>query len=112
VLKGRKVTLGHLLTDPGERSRSQPAICLLLRREGQRMMLPADDLRLKIGDRLLFCGRQSARGRMEWCLQNHHALKYILTGELASSGWIWRKLQRRRQPESGDQALPQKDDKA
>lgn len=111
ILKGRKVTLAHLLTDPGERSRSQPVLCLLLRREGQRMMLPDDGLRLKTGDRLLFCGRQWARARMEWCLQNHHALKYILTGEVASSGWIWRKLRGRPQSESKDQALAEEGDR-
>lgn len=58
------------------------------------MVLPADDLLLKVGDRLLFCGRQSARDRMEWGLQNYHALKYILTGEVVSTGWIWRRFGR------------------
>lgn len=105
VVKGRKVSLPHLLSDPGERERALPAVCLLLRREGQRLMLPTDDLLLKADDRLLFCGRQSARDRMEWCLQNHHALKYILTGEVVSSGWIWRKLRRNGGPASTDPAV-------
>jgi len=94
LMRGHQVTLPHLLSDPGERTRALPAICLLLEREGESLVLPDDDLTLKAGDRLLFCGRQSARDRMEWGLQNDHALKYILTGEVKSTGWIWRRLRR------------------
>lgn len=92
--QGRKLVLAHLLADTIERNRTLPVICLLLIREGQRLVLPADDLVLKAGDRLLFCGRPMARDRMEWCLQNYHALNYILTGEVVSAGWIWRKFKR------------------
>ncbi len=92
--QGRRVSLGHLLADPGRREQSLPALCLLLKREGERNVLPADDLVLKTGDRLLFCGRNSSRRRMEWCLQNVHALSYILTGEMASTGWLWRRFRR------------------
>jgi len=107
VMKGRKVTLPHLLSDPGERTRPLPAICLLLKREGQRLVLPADDLVLKAGDRLLFCGRHSARDRMDWCLQNYHALKYILTGEIVSAGWIWRRISRGGNSTSNDKQISQ-----
>lgn len=92
INQGSLVTLGHLLVDPRHRQRSLPCIPLLMKRGEQRSMLPAFDTPLKKGDHLLFCGRYSSRDRMEWGLQNVHALNYILTGESASGGWLWRRL--------------------
>ncbi|WP_428622894.1 potassium channel family protein [Sedimenticola sp.] len=89
---GRKVILSHLLADPVTRENTLPVICLLLKRGGTSLMLPEGSEGVRLGDRLLFCGRRQARDRMEWCLQNTHALNYILTGEVTSGGWIWRKL--------------------
>jgi hypothetical protein len=40
--------------------------------------MPALDTRLKRGDKLLFCGRNRARRRMEWTLLNEHALAYVM----------------------------------
>lgn len=88
--KGCRVTLVHLLQDPRNRDRTLPAIALLLLRRSERRLLPQDDLRLRIGDRLLLCGRPCARSRMGWTLQNIHALGYILTGGNISGGSLWR----------------------
>jgi voltage-gated potassium channel len=92
--QGRQVKLQHLLADPRERERSLSCIPLLLKRGDHRVMLPNADTILKPEDHLLFCGRHSSRDGMEWGLQNIHALNYILTGESASGGWLWRLLKR------------------
>ena len=47
------------------------------------------------GDRLLLCGRHHVRDRMDWTLQNEHALSYILTGQARPQGWVWRRLVRK-----------------
>ncbi|MCW8944772.1 MAG: NAD-binding protein [Sedimenticola sp.] len=93
--QGRSVNLQHLLTDPRAREQSLPCIPLLLKRGDQRTMLPVYETPLKLGDNILFCGRYSARDRMEWGLQNIHSLNYILTGKAATGSWLWRLLQRK-----------------
>ncbi len=65
---------------------------MMLLRSNQRELLPGEDLRLRRGDRLLLCGRQCARARMRWTLQNVHALSYILTGGSVPEGAVWRWL--------------------
>jgi Trk K+ transport system NAD-binding subunit len=92
VRTGKKVTLGHLLTDPRERSRSLKTIPLLLLRHDERILLPVESVVMRKDDHILFVGSTAARNAMEWTLQNEHALSYILTGEAMPQGWIWRRL--------------------
>ncbi len=86
--RGQPVTLQEVTTDP--RERCLPCILLLLKRGNSITMLPKDGLHIKQGDRLLCCGQYSASRRMEWGLQNEHALSYILTGRAQLQGWIWK----------------------
>jgi voltage-gated potassium channel len=90
--RGDVIHLRELMTDPRDRGRSLPCIPLLLRRDRDLTMLPGEETALKEGDRLLLCGRSSARTRMEWVLQNEHALGYVRTGESHPQGWLWRRL--------------------
>jgi voltage-gated potassium channel len=89
------VTLGNLLRDPRARDVRLPAIALLLLRRGERQPLPQEGLRLRMGDRLLLCGRACAHRRMGWTLQNIHALSYILTGHSVPGGSLWRWISNR-----------------
>lgn len=90
--RGRKVTLGHLMTDPRDRDRKLPVIALMRLRHNERTLLPETGLTLHKGDRFLFCGTRPAKRRMAWTLQNENALSYILTGEARPEGWIWRRF--------------------
>lgn len=87
---GSPITLGEIMRDPRERERRLPCIALLLVRGNRREVLPAGEIRLREGDRLLFCGRTDARTRMEWTLQNLNALSYVLTGASRPQGAVWR----------------------
>ena len=93
--KGRVATLDNLVTHPGDREDRLPCIPLMMRRDDERTVLPAGETHLKVDDYLLLCGRESARNRMAWTLQNKHALNYVLTGEARAQGWLWRRLARR-----------------
>ncbi len=93
--RGRVITLSNLISDPRERDRLLPCIPLLLLRGSTRTTMPPEDTQLKQGDRLLVCGSFAALGRMEWTLQNDHALSYILTGQARPQGWFWRWLSRK-----------------
>ena len=98
---GQVITLGDLLSDSRERERQLPIIPLLLLSKGNRYILPPDGTRVKAEDQLLLCGTLSSRDRMEWTLQNDHALSYVLTGQARPQGWIWRVMQRREYGEKG-----------
>ncbi len=76
--RGRRPLLRHLLLDPRDRDQRLDCLPLLLVREQSRDAMPALDTRLKRGDKLLFCGRNRARRRMEWTLLNEHALAYVM----------------------------------
>ena len=91
---GSRVNLENLLADPHNRTRRLKCIALMLRRQGERALLPEPDVELRAGDRLLFCGRYAAQPRMDWTLQNEHALIYVTTGGSMPKGWIWRLLER------------------
>lgn len=84
------VTLETLLRDPRDRDRRLRAIPLLLIQNEERIVLPDLGERIEEGDRLLFCGREEARWRMDWVLQNIHALRYVATGESQRQGVVWR----------------------
>ncbi|MBK1721111.1 potassium channel family protein [Thiocystis violacea] len=97
--RGLTVTLDTLLRDPRDRDRRLNALPLLLVRSDERILLPDGKERLHIGERLLFCGREEARRRMDWVLQNIHALNYVAIGESHREGPVWRWIaawQRRR----------------
>ena len=98
---GVRVNVGHLLTDPHNRARRLKCIVLMLRRHGNRSLLPEAEIELRGGDRLLFCGRYSAEPRMDWTLQNAHALTYVTTGGSMPKGWIWCLLERAWRKERG-----------
>lgn len=94
AVHGPRATLGNLLQDPRDREGRLPAIALMLARGGERELLPGDELRLRPGDRLLFCGCPGARDRMGWTLQNIHALRYVQSGTSQPEGVVWRWLSR------------------
>jgi Trk K+ transport system NAD-binding subunit len=96
ISRGKQVTIGHLLSDPRNRDERLPVIPLLLLRRKERRLLPPEDLRLRIGDRLLVCSRPGVRSRMDWTLQNVHALGYIRTGDSIPGGVLWRWISNRR----------------
>jgi len=91
---GVAIELEDLLRDHRDRDRTLPCIPLLHLSKGDRITLPPQGTRIKSGDKLLFCGRLSARNRMDWTLQNDNALSYVLTGQVRAQGWVWRLFRR------------------
>jgi len=86
--------LGDLLRDPRDRDRPLRAIALMRRRDNGRVLLPDPGERLRNGDRLLFCGHPGARSRMQWTLQNRHALSYAVRGSSPPDGLVWHWVRR------------------
>ena len=91
--KGIRVTLAHMLTDPREISSTLPCIPLYIRHANNlETLLPANDLQLRPGDTVLFCGRAGVETHMRWTAYSTHALDYICTGRDRPSGALWRWL--------------------
>lgn len=84
------VQLGALLTDPRGQAETLPAIALLLDRDGQQTLLPEPDTELRLGDRILVCGRAGAETPMNWIIRNHNLLDYVRYGVARPSGYLWR----------------------
>ena len=69
-----------------------PAVCLLHERGGSRKLMPAPELELQTGDRLLFAGRQRARTGMEFALAEVHGLLRVVTDRHAPRSALARRL--------------------
>jgi Trk K+ transport system NAD-binding subunit len=93
--QGFEITLGAIYSDLSKSSSFLDCVPLVLKREGETVMLPADSQILQTGDHILFCGKEAAQGLVEANLNNVYALKYLLTGFEAPRGYFFRWLSRR-----------------
>jgi len=96
IRDGTSVPLQALLRNPAGRDETLACIPLLLKRGDTEILMPEPDVLLQVGDRLLFCGERQARHLQSLCLYNFGVLGYLLTGQDAPGGTIWRWLNRPR----------------
>jgi Trk K+ transport system NAD-binding subunit len=101
LLRGTPITLGQLMRDGTERSQPLAALTLLVERQGRHFILPANDFRLDVGDRLLIASGLAARRNLEFTVDNANELDYVLTGRTDSGSWLWQKLAPRRSGRQG-----------
>ena len=95
-LKSRRtILLGDLCRSPLDREQRLPCVVLLIRREFSRLLAPADETPLAVGDQILFCARPDTRRRLEWSTRNANVLDYLLTGEEHPSSLLGRWWTRR-----------------
>ena len=90
--EGATVRLGDLLRDPASRQDELACIPLLLKRNREEILAPDNGTLLRDGDRVLFCGDVQARRQQALGLHDYNMLNYLLTGNEAPGGLIWRKL--------------------
>jgi voltage-gated potassium channel len=90
LAKDRKVRLGQIQHDARGREHRLNCLPLLLQRGNELQLLPADNLVLVPGDRILMCGRPGVVDQMQWALVNANALRYLQTGEWRAEGTLWR----------------------
>ncbi|MEQ8801204.1 MAG: hypothetical protein RLP45_04125, partial [Haliea sp.] len=83
------------LADPRDWQQRLHLEVLLLRRQQQDFLFPADDFALALGDRLLLAGRDGEAARLRAVLENVERLEYILTGRDRQQGLVWQWLERR-----------------
>ena len=91
--EGGQVVLGDIQRDPRDQANMLECIPLLLvRRNQETHLFPADDLPFEAGDEILFSGKGWVMERMKWALQNYNALRYVQTGVERASGYFWRRF--------------------
>lgn len=90
--EGATVRLGDLLRDPASRQDELACIPLLLKRNREEILAPDNGTPLRDGDRILFCGDVQARRQQSLGLHDYNMLNYLLTGNEAPGGLVWRKL--------------------
>ena len=93
--KGQSVRLQDLLRDPWMRRTELRCITVMMLRDCELTLLPADDIELRLGDRLLFCAGGQGFTRLYWNLQHDNVLSYARLGRVEHHGWLWRKLFRK-----------------
>jgi len=91
---GNSLTLREMLLSPRDREQQLSCMALMHVRQETRVLLPRPEQTIKKGDKLLFCGRQSANSKMRWGMLNENVLSYIITGEARPEGAFWKMLRR------------------
>ena len=91
LMHGQTLRLGELLRDGSDRERRLDLVVLMVWRDDEALLLPADSFALRAGDQLLIASRRSDRARLELTLQNANELSYVLTGR-EEANWLWKKL--------------------
>jgi Trk K+ transport system NAD-binding subunit len=90
MLQQRSVFVAEILRDPKNYKRSLDALPLFLKRLQGNVMLPENDRKLRIGDRVLMCGSVQSKALMQWSLRNNNVIYYILTGDTRPQGYVWK----------------------
>ena len=74
------VTLGVLLRKRSDHTRQNRLLPLYLKRGEEEYLLPAYDMQLQIGDKLLFAGDEEGFNDVEYIMENIYELNYVLSG--------------------------------
>lgn len=83
------VYLDVLLREPRNRNQRLSCLPVMMKRGAYSVLIPDEDVALRPGDQLLFCGVVGAHQQMQWTLQNRNVLRYLQNGEERPEGAIW-----------------------
>ncbi len=92
IQQNRGVTLLNLTQDPANRQKYLPVVPLMLLRNNEPWLLPAESTFLNEGDQILFCGKPMAKSTQPRLLNSHKDLTYIVDGVEVPDSLIWRWL--------------------
>jgi Trk K+ transport system NAD-binding subunit len=92
---GNQLSLGELRRDPHRLDGCLAAMAFTIRRNGECLMLPADNESIRLGDDILFCGTQSGENMMLASMNNVYTLDYLISGRDKARGYLFRWLEQR-----------------
>lgn len=96
IAYGRKVTVNCLSVDPLSNTHKLKCVPLLLKRDGNSKIMPADETAIEDGDQILFCGMREAMNSMNWILTAMASLNYVMQYEIEPESWLLKILMRKR----------------
>ena len=91
-LRAGRLRLGDLLRDPTDRDRSLGIVPLTVLRAGERTLVPADDVVLRVEDQLLLAGRLRDQAALRTTMTEVPTAAYVVDGRRVPSSWVWRRL--------------------
>jgi len=91
---GRSIHLGHITQDPASRHLKLRCVPLLHVRGEEKIMMPVDDIDIRVGDKILFCGTREVKNSMDWTLKVMSSLNYVMTFRNEPESYAWRLLYR------------------
>jgi Trk K+ transport system NAD-binding subunit len=94
LARGDDLRLGDLFRSPQGRDHPLEAIPLLLLRDGDAQLTPADDELVHSGDELLVAGSRSGQRGLRRTLDDEVTATYVVEGRHVPSSWLWRRLSR------------------
>ena len=94
---GRPLTVGELVSGSSGPNTPTAAVALMMARDGEDILVPADDLPLRKGDVLLIAGRSVAFADLDELLRQDATVEYVATGEYPDATWVWEALRRWRE---------------
>ena len=90
LAKRKTIKLKDILRDPDKRQRQLKSLALLLYRKERAYLLPNLEQKIKLNDRILFCGNHHACWQQRWIIQDANVLRYLLTGTDCSGSYVWK----------------------
>lgn len=92
IALGRNITLNCITLDPLSRTHRLKCVPLLLQRNGDFQIMPEDEIELKDGDRILFCGMRESMHSMNWTLNEMSSLNYIMNYDNEPESYLLKAL--------------------
>ena len=89
-LSSGEARVTDLMRNPDDRDEQLPAVCLLVIRDEDALLLPDEDFILRHGDELLFAGDAAARRALSTTTLLDATAEYVLYDRHIPSSWIWR----------------------
>ncbi len=90
------LSLVILQNHPQQRDIQLPCVPIMLRRNHDSILTPESTTALKVGDQILFCGRDQARKQMQWTQNVTDYLDYVITGKprptIRLPAWLRKKI--------------------
>ncbi len=93
MTRGGTFTTGDLFRDPSNRDKSLACVPLMLRRGGERVIMPTDTFEINLDDEILMCTSADAEHRIKTSLTNIYTIEHLATGIIPARAFAMRRLQ-------------------
>ncbi|MBK8867780.1 MAG: potassium channel protein [Actinomycetales bacterium] len=91
---GGKLALGELVSGSSGPNTPTAAVVLMMARNGEDVLTPADDIQVREGDVLLIAGRSVAFADLDELLRQDSTVAFVATGEYPDDTAVWRMIRR------------------